>query len=90
MMSVECEDRMDCMQSFLASYVAELIGASMLFEYSKEAIGNDAADNCCTHFFQTDTSLVIWVMHQAFAFEECGKFCGKRGSWCLDCPNSFG
>ena len=76
MMPVECKDRMDCMQSFLVSYVTELIWASMLFGYVKEAIGNDAADNFCTYFFQTDISPVIWVVHQAFAFEKCGYFCG--------------
>ena len=37
-MSVECKDRMDCMQSFLASYVTELIWASMLFEIVKRQL----------------------------------------------------
>ena len=72
MMSVECKDRIDCVQSFLASFVTKLIWASALFEYSKEVISDDAADSFCTHFFQTDISLVVWVMHQAFAFEEGG------------------
>ena len=56
--------------------MAELIGASMLFEYSKEVISDDDAVNFHTRFFQTDTSPVIWVMCQAFAFEERGYFRG--------------
>jgi len=68
MMPVECEDRMNCMQSFLASYMTELIWTSMLFEYGNEVISNDAADNFHAWFFQIDTSPVVWAMHQAFAF----------------------
>ena len=62
-----------------------------MFEYGKEAIGNDTADDFCTCFFQTGTSPVVWVICQAFAF---GAWLivlhGMRESQCLDCPSRFG
>ena len=58
----------DCVEGFLASYVAKLVGCSDFFDVFKEAACYNSADDfgCC--FLEADGAPVFWVFGVAFTF----------------------